>query len=69
MRAAFSGDLELVKLLLAHGADPRIMSKDRETTLMAAAGTGFIRGLDDAPAGVPRLGTVGHEITSLLGRA
>ena len=24
MRAAFSGDLELVKLLLAHGADPHI---------------------------------------------
>ena len=31
MRAAFSGDIELVKLLLAHGADPHIISKDRET--------------------------------------
>jgi uncharacterized protein len=44
MRAAFSGDIELVKLLLAHGADPHIASSDRETTLMAASGTGFING-------------------------
>jgi ankyrin repeat protein len=44
MRAAFSGDIELVKLLLAHGADPHIISSDRETTLMAACGTGFING-------------------------
>jgi uncharacterized protein len=44
MRAAFSGDIELVKLLLAHGADPHIQSSDRETTLMAASGTGFING-------------------------
>jgi len=44
MRAAFAGDLELVRLLLAHGANPHIMSSDRETTLMAACGTGFING-------------------------
>jgi len=44
MRAAFAGDLSLAKLLLQYGADPHIMSKDRETTLMAACGTGFIQG-------------------------
>jgi uncharacterized protein len=44
MRAAFSGDLELVKLLLAHGADPRIKSRDGETMVEAAAGLGFIQG-------------------------
>jgi uncharacterized protein len=44
MRAAFAGDLELVKLLLAHGADYRIQSKDRETTLEAACGLAFING-------------------------
>jgi uncharacterized protein len=44
MRAAFAGDIELVKLLLAHGANPHIISSDRETTLMAACGTGFING-------------------------
>src|SRR5580658_4169649 len=44
MRAAFAGDLELVKLLRAHGADYRIESKDRETTLEAACGLAFING-------------------------
>ncbi|HTR34965.1 MAG TPA: ankyrin repeat domain-containing protein [Bryobacteraceae bacterium] len=44
MRAAFAGDIELVKLLLAHGADPHIPSSDRETTLMAACGLAFING-------------------------
>ncbi len=44
MRAALAGDVELSKLLLSHGADPKIISKDRETVLMAACGTGFING-------------------------
>jgi ankyrin repeat protein len=44
MRAALAGDVELAKLLLSHGADPSIISKDRETVLMAACGTGFING-------------------------
>lgn len=44
MRAAFSADLELVQLLLDHGADPGIKSRDNETTLAAAAGLGFIHG-------------------------
>jgi len=43
-RAALAGDVELARLLLAHGADPNIISKDRETVLMAACGTGFING-------------------------
>lgn len=55
MRAAFSADLELVKLLLAHGADPHIQSKDRETTLMAAAGTGFINGYNRGKSAAERL--------------
>jgi ankyrin repeat protein len=44
MRAAFAGDTELVKLLLAHGANPHIQSSDRETNLMAACGLAFING-------------------------
>ena len=44
MRAAFSGDIELVKLLVSRGADVHLVSKDNETTLMAACGTGFING-------------------------
>jgi len=44
MRAAFSADLELVKLLLEYGADPHIKSSDNETTLAAAAGLGWVHG-------------------------
>jgi ankyrin repeat protein len=61
MRAAFSGDPELVKILLAHGADPHIVSKDNETTLMAAAGTGFINGYSKGRTAAERL-----EVVKLL---
>jgi len=61
MRAAFSGDLELVKLLLERGADPHIQSKDRETTLMAACGTGFINGYSKGHSPADRL-----EVVKLL---
>lgn len=61
MRAAFSGDLELVKLLLSYGADPHIVSKDKETTLMAAAGTGFINGYSKGRSPAERL-----EVVKLL---
>jgi uncharacterized protein len=44
MRAAFAGDLELVKLLLDRGADPKIVSRDSENMLSAAAGLGFVHG-------------------------
>jgi ankyrin repeat protein len=58
MRAAFAGDVELMKLLLAHGADPHIVSKDNETTLMAAAGTGFINGYQKGRSAAERLEAV-----------
>jgi ankyrin repeat protein len=61
MRAAFAGDVELVKLLLAHGADPHIVSKDNETTLMAACGTGFINGYQKGRTAAERL-----EVVKLL---
>jgi hypothetical protein len=44
MRAAFAGDLELVRLLLERGADPKIISRDGETMVSAAAGLAFIHG-------------------------
>ena len=44
MRAVFAGDLEVSKLLLAHGADPNAVSSDGESMLEAAAGLAFING-------------------------
>jgi ankyrin repeat protein len=44
MRAAFSGDAELIRLLLEYGADSSIKSSDNETTLGAASGNGFVHG-------------------------
>jgi uncharacterized protein len=44
-RAAYGGDVEVMKLLLAHGADPRTSTKDETTPLMAFAGVGFTLGI------------------------
>lgn len=41
-RAAQATDLRAMKLLMAHGADPKIASKDGDTSLMAAAGIGWV---------------------------
>jgi ankyrin repeat protein len=45
LRAAQSSDLEVMRLLLAHGADPKIMTVDDVTALQVAAGIGWIDGL------------------------
>jgi ankyrin len=58
MRAAFSGDLELVTLLLAKGADPSIVSKDNETVLEAAAALGFIQGYSKGRSAAERLAVI-----------
>jgi ankyrin repeat protein len=58
MRAAFAGDLDLVKLLLAHGANPHVISKDRESTLEAAAGTALINGYNRQRSPEERLAVV-----------
>ena len=44
-RACYGGDAEVMKLLLAHGADPSIATKDHTTPLMALAGVGYTLGL------------------------
>jgi uncharacterized protein len=41
-RAAASGDINVMRLLLAYGADPYIAAKDNTTPLMVAAGIGFL---------------------------
>jgi uncharacterized protein len=58
MRAAFSADLQLVKLLLSYGADPTIVSKDGETMVAAAAGLAFIQGYSKGKLPAERLETV-----------
>lgn len=45
LRAALSGDLTVVRLLLNHGADPRIPTFDHTTPLMVAAGVGWADGM------------------------
>jgi ankyrin repeat protein len=58
MRAAFSGDLELTRLLLSYNADPAIVSKDGETMVEAAAGLGFIQGYSKGRSPAERLEVV-----------
>lgn len=42
LRAALSGDVTLMRLLLKYGADPRITTYDGATPLMAAAGINWV---------------------------
>ena len=45
LRASQSGDLELMKLLLARGADPKIDTLLNVTPLQVAAGIGWVEGI------------------------
>ncbi len=45
LRASQSGDIELMKLLLAHGADPKIDTVLHVTALQVAAGIGWVEGI------------------------
>jgi ankyrin repeat protein len=45
LRAAQSGDVELMKLLLQHGADPSISTFSNVTPLMVASGIGWVEGV------------------------
>ena len=45
LRAAQSGDLVLLKLLLEQGADPKITTDDKVTPLMVASGIGWVEGV------------------------
>ena len=60
-RAAFSADMELVKLLLSYGADPNIVSSHNETALMQAAGYAWIDGYSRGKTNAERL-----EVIKLL---
>jgi ankyrin repeat protein len=58
MRAAYSGDIELVRLLLEYGADPLVRNSDNETSLLAAAGYGWIDGYSRGRSNQERLETI-----------
>jgi len=45
LRASQSGDIALMKLLLAHGADPKIATTLNVTALQVAAGIGWVEGI------------------------
>lgn len=45
LRAAQSGDIEVMKLLLTYGANPDIYTRDGVTPLMVAAGIGWVGGV------------------------
>ena len=45
LRASQSGDLTLMKLLLAYGADPKIATTLKVTALQVAAGIGWVEGI------------------------
>jgi ankyrin repeat protein len=45
LRAAQSSDVVLLKLLLEHGADPKLATDDGTTPLMVAAGIGWVEGV------------------------
>ena len=45
IRAAQSGDTALMKLLLAHGADPKVVTKNGDNALHAAGGIGWVEGV------------------------
>ena len=49
MRAAKTGDVAAMQLLLDHGADPHATTKDGVTALMAAAGLGWRYGQSQVP--------------------
>jgi uncharacterized protein len=45
LRAAQSGDVTVMKLLLEHGADPKLATVNGDTALMVAAGIGWVDGV------------------------
>jgi uncharacterized protein len=45
LRAAQSGDVVLMKLLLEHGADPKIATAHNDTALAVASGIGWVEGV------------------------
>ena len=70
VRAALCGDIEVMRMLLAKGADPKIKTTDGTTALMAAAGVGYTEGFiqyrskEDSIAAVKLLLELGADVNA-----
>jgi ankyrin repeat protein len=70
VRAALCGDIEVMQMLLAKGADPKIATTDGTTALMAAAGVGYTEGFiqyrskEDSIAAVKLLLELGADVNA-----
>jgi ankyrin repeat protein len=64
LRAALAGDVTVMRLLLAHGADPSIATYAGTTPLMAAAGVNWVfnQTFDEGPAALLEAVTLCHEL-------
>ena len=64
LRAAAAGDLDAMRLLLAHGADPNITTAAGTTPLMVAAGVNWAVGetFDEGPAALLEAVKLTHEL-------
>jgi ankyrin repeat protein len=64
LRAALAGDLTVMRLLLAHGADPSIATFAGTTPLMAAAGVNWVfnQTFDEGPAALLEAVALCHEL-------
>jgi len=58
LRAAQSSDIPLLRLLLDHGADPGIATRNKTTPLMVAAGIGWVEGVTNERSRKENLETV-----------
>jgi uncharacterized protein len=64
LRAALAGDVTVMKLLLAHGADPNIPTYGGTTPLMAAAGVNWVvsQTFDEGPAALLEAVQLAHSL-------
>jgi ankyrin repeat protein len=62
MRAAYSGDIELVRLLHEYGADPLVRNSDNETPLLLASGYAWIDGYSQGRSNAQRLATMQYLV-------
>ena len=58
IRAAQSSDIELLQLLLKHGADPQAVTANRDNAMTAAGGIGWVEGVTYERSSAANLATI-----------